>query len=183
MRKAAESTRSRQARTRLSRLLTARNGRVLIVGAMLGGAVGYLMGLNVAYFDISAAKELVQQVRTDNQKLKIEIIDQNARQAALQTKLTGVESTLKAIVPADDTFIVKPNQSLVVAGGRLTLGLVGSPSNDSVSININGQRQSAASGDIISVAVDPPGTCQVRVQSFDMFKAVLSAMCGAARGQ
>ncbi len=183
MRKTAESTRSRQARTRLSRLLTARNGRVLIIGALLGGAAGYLMGLNVAYFDISAAKELVQQVRTDNQKLKIEIIDQNARQVALQTKLTGVESAFKAIVPADGTYILKPNQSLIVAGGRLTLGLIGSPSNESVDININGQRQSAASGDIIDVAVDPPATCQVRVQSFDMFKAVLSATCGAARSQ
>jgi len=183
VRKTAESTRPRQARTRLSRLLTARYSRVLILGAMPGGATGYLIGLNVAAFDISAAKELVQQVRTDNQKLKIEIIDQNARQVALQTKLTGAETALKAIVPTDDTYVIKPNQSLIVAGGRLTVGLVGSPSNESVNININGQRQSAASGDIINVAVEPPATCQVRVQSFDMFKAVLSVMCGAARSQ
>lgn len=183
MRKTAESARSRQARTRLSRLLTARYGRVLIIGAMLGGAAGYLIGLNVAAFDISAAKELVQQVRTDNQKLKIEIIDQNARQVALQTKLTGVDTALKEIVPTDDTYILKPNQSLIVGGGRLTLGLIGSPSNESVNININGQRQSAAPGDIINVAVDPPATCQVRVQSFDMFKAVISATCGAPRSQ
>jgi len=183
VRKTAESTRPRQARTRLSRLLTAGYSRVLILGAMLGGATGYLIGLNVAAFDISAAKELVQQVRIDNQKLKIEIIDQNARQVALQTKLTGVDTALKAIVPTDDTYIIKPNQSLIVAGGRLTLGLIGSPTNESVNININGQRQSAATGDIINVAVDPPATCQVRVQSFDMFKAVLSAMCGAAHSQ
>ncbi|MGB6349820.1 MAG: hypothetical protein WBG10_07295 [Pseudolabrys sp.] len=155
----------------------------MIIGVMLGGAVGYLIGLNVAAFDISAAKELVQQVRTDNQKLKIEVIDQNARQVALQTKLTGVETTLKAIVPTNDTYVIMPNQSLIVADGRLTLGLIGSPSNESVNININGLRQSAAPGDIINVAVDPPTTCQVRVQSFDMFKAVLSVMCGAARSQ
>ena len=177
------STRPRQGRPRLSRLLTARYSRVLLVGAMLGGVAGYLIGLNVAYFDISAAKELVQQVRTDNQKLKIEIIDQNARQVALQAKLTDAETTLKAIVPTDDTYIIKPNQSLITAGGRLTLGLIGSPTNESVNININGKRQSAASGDIINVAVDPPAACQVRVQSFDMFKAVLSATCGAVRSQ
>jgi hypothetical protein len=86
-------------------------------------------------------------------------------------------------VPTDDTYVIKPNQSLIVAGGRLTVGLVGSPSNESVNININGQRQTVAPGDIIDVAVDPPATCQVRVQSFDMFKAILSAMCGAARSQ
>ena len=181
MRKTAESTRSRQARTKLSRLLTARHGRALIVGAIFGGAAGYLIGLNVAAFDISSAKVLVQQVRTDNQKLKIEIIDQNARQVALQTKLTGAETALKAIVPTDDTYVIKPNQSLMCRWA-IGWGLVGYHQRKR-QYHINGQRQSAASGDIINVAVEPPATCQVRVQSFDMFKAVLSVMCGAARSQ
>ena len=73
--------------------------------------------------------------------------------------------------------------ALIVAGGRLTIGLVGSPTNDSVNININGKQQSVATGDVVNIALDPPTTCQVRVQSFDMFRVVLGASCAAAQGQ
>jgi hypothetical protein len=67
---------------------------------------------------------------------------------------------------------------MVVASGRLTVGLIGPPTNESVNININGKQQSAATGDVIKVSLDPSTMCQVRVLSFDMFKVVLNASCG-----
>ena len=70
-----------------------------------------------------------------------------------------------------------PNQSLVVAGGRVTVGLMGSPTIQGVNVNINGKRQLAAAGDVITVNIDETRNCQVTVQSFDMFKAVLHATC------
>jgi hypothetical protein len=76
-----------------------------------------------------------------------------------------------------------PNQSLIVADGRLTIGLIGPPTNESLNININGKHQSAATGDVINIALEPPITCQVKVQSFDMFKAVLTASCAGAKAQ
>jgi hypothetical protein len=66
-----------------------------------------------------------------------------------------------------------------VGGGRLTVGLIGAPTNDSVTLNVNGKRQSLGTGDVLNVvAADGQTNCQVRVQSFDMFKAVVTATCG-----
>jgi hypothetical protein len=86
---------------------------------------------------------------------------------------------LDELVPSENTYNIKANQSLIVGGGRLTVGLVGAPTNDSVTLNINGKRQQLGTGDVISVAADNQTNCQVRVQSFDMFKAVITATCGA----
>jgi hypothetical protein len=54
---------------------------------------------------------------------------------------------------------------------------MGAPSIQGVNININGKRQLAAAGDVITVNVSATRTCRVTVQSFDMFKAVLHATC------
>jgi hypothetical protein len=40
-----------------------------------------------------------------------------------------------------------------------------------------------AAGDIIQVSPDPSTACQVQIQSFDMFKAVLVATCAPAKSQ
>ena len=99
----------------------------------------------------------------------------------MQNKLSTFEAALDEIIPSKNTYNIKPNQSMIVAAGRLTIGLIGAPTNESVNINVNGKQQSVASGDVISVTLDPPTTCQVRVQSFDMFKAVLNASCTQAQ--
>ena len=179
-----DTTESRQTvRSRLYRLLTAQRGRLLLIAAILGGIGCYVIGLNVGHLDIAAARQAIQQLRADNQKLKTQISDQSATQVALQTKLSTTEAALEAIVPSKNTYNITPNQSLILAGGRLTIGLVGPPTNDSVNININGKQQSVATGDVINIALEPPTTCQVRVQSFDMFMVVLGASCAAAQGQ
>src|SRR5215475_13682255 len=156
-------------------------GRWLFLLTILVGVVAYLIGLNVGYLDIAGARQLIQQLRADNQKLKTEISDLNATQVALQNKLSTFGSALDEIIPSKNTYNIKPNQSMIVASGRLTIGLVGAPGNDSVNINVNGKQQAAASGDVIKVTLDPSTVCQVRVQSFDMFKAVLNASCEKAQ--
>jgi hypothetical protein len=175
------SRQSAQTRSRLHRVFTSRQSRWLLVIAILVGIGGYVVGLNIAYLDIAAARQAIQTLRADNQKLKTQISDQNATQVALQNKLTTTEASLEAIVPSKNTYDIKPNQSMIVAGGRLTIGLIGSPTNESVNININGKRQSAATGDVIKIALDPPTTCQVRVQSFDMFRVILAASCAQSQ--
>jgi len=163
-----------QTRSRLYRLFT---GRWLFLIAILAGIGCYVIGLNVGYLDIAGARQLIQELRADNQKLKTQIADLNATQVALQNKLSTFEAALDEIIPSKNTYNIKPNQSMIVASGRLTIGLVGPPTNESVNININGKQQSAATGDVIKVQLDPSTVCQVRVQSFDMFRAVLNASC------
>ena len=168
-------------RSRLSRVLAAHRGRLLVVIAILAAIACYVIGLNIAYLDLAAARLAIQQMRAENQKLKTQLTDQSATQVALQAKLTTTEAALEAITPSRNTYNIKPNQSMIVAEGRLSIGLIGPPTNESVTLNINGKMQSAATGDVSIVALQPPTTCRVRVQSFDMFKTVLYAACDEGR--
>ena len=161
-------------RYRLHRLF---RGRWLILLAILVAVGAYALGLNIGYLDIAGARQAIQQLRAENQKLKIQITELNATQVALQNKLSTFEAALDEVIPAKNTYNIKPNQSMIVASGKLTIALVGPPSNDSLNVNINGKQHTAASGDTISIALDQQTTCLVRVQSFDMFKAVLQALC------
>jgi hypothetical protein len=52
-----------------------------------------------------------------------------------------------------------------------------------VLLNINGKSQSVAAGETLSITPDPATRCLVNLQSFDVFKAVIVATCGAAKAQ
>jgi len=161
-----------------------RVGRARIIAfllILLAAAGGYALGLNIEHRDLAASKQLVQQLQNESQNLKKQINNQSLALTALQAKIGSMQSAMNEMKPEKDTYSIKPNESLIVAGGRVTVGLIGSPANNSVDINVNGKRQSAAPGDVIKVAVDPTTNCQVTVQSFDPFKAVFTASCGAAR--
>jgi hypothetical protein len=163
--------------------LASNPGTVLLIVAILVGVASYIIGLNIAYLDIAAARQVIQSLRGDNQKLQSQLAEHTAKEVELQTKLATTQATLEAIIPSENTYMVKPNQSIIVADGRLTIGLIGPPTNESININVNGKHQSAATGDVINIVLDPPTTCQVRVQSFDMFKAILAASCAGAKPQ
>ena len=164
-------------RVQLYRKFAAQPGLWLLVTAILVGIGCYVIGLNIAYIDIAGTQQTIQQLRADNQKLKTQISDLNATQVALQNKLATFEAALDEVIPSKNTYNLKANQSMIVASGRLTIGLVGHPANESVNINVNGKQQSVAPGDVINVTLDPRTTCRVRVQSFDMFRAIVNASC------
>lgn len=161
---------------------TGPRGRLVALTLILVAAIGgYVLGLNIAYRDLAASRQLVSQLQTESQKLKKQVGDQASQVTTLQQQLAAVQSAMHAMKPAKDTYEIKPNQSLVIADGHLTLGLIGSPANDSVSLNINGKVHNVATGDVITVSPDPAMNCHVDIQSFDMFKVTLVAACGAAK--
>lgn len=162
--------------------LYASRSRGLIGAALLlgGAVVGFAYRGYVDYLDIRDSNQRVVQYRSETRELRAQINDQNAKIEALQTRLTSIKAALDAIMPSKDTYSLNPNQSIIAADGRLTVGLVGVPSNKGIIVNVNGKQQLAMAGDVIDIAVDPSITCQVRVQSFDMFKAILTASCPAA---
>jgi hypothetical protein len=168
--------------------LIARGGPFLMVaiGVLLvvGGTIaGFVFGRFLAYRDLPAARAMILQQRTENQKLQGATNELNVQLAEQQRKYTEVHNTLEAIMPSESRYNISPNQSMIVGGGHLTIGLVGAPTNDSVNININGKQQSMATGDVIKITPDPATACQVAVQSFDMFTAALTASCTAVKPQ
>jgi hypothetical protein len=183
-----EQSRSIRQGPRIYARLMVWGGQFLVVavsiGLMLGGLIGgFIAGRYVAYRDLPAARALVRQLQSESQKLKGQINDLNVKLTTTESKLKDVQDTLNAIRPSENTYNINPNESLIVAGGHLTIGLIGSPSNESVILNINGKQQSASPGEVIKFAPDASTNCQVTVQSFDMFKAVLNASCATAKPQ
>jgi len=166
--------------TRGGRLRLAFVAAILILGVAIGS---HIYGRMVAARDVLARDATIQELQSDIQKLELELYGQNGRLVELQSKFMTVQATLGAIQPAENTYNIDPNQARIVAGGRLTIGLVGSPTNEGINININGKQHPAAAGDVIHVALDPSTNCQVGVQSFDMFKAVLTAWCAEVKPQ
>lgn len=175
--------------TRISRGLAAFIGSrigIVVIGVLLIAGVGiggHMYGRQLARGDTQERDAAIIQLRTDVQKLDGQITDQNGKLAALQTKLTSVQATLEAIMPSANTYTIQPNQSVIAADGRLTVGLVGAPTNEGINVNINGKQQLIAAGDVVHLAPDSSTSCQVEVQSFDMFKAIVTASCTAAKHQ
>ena len=155
----------------------------IVVITLLCAIGGYMFGLDLTYRELATVKERIEQLDPENQQLKRAIVDQNAKLVELQSKLATTETALHAILPSENTYSVSPNQSLIVKGTHLTIGLIGAPTNDSVNVNINGKQQKMTTGDVVHVVLDGSMDCQVGVQSFDMFTAVLTASCAAAKPQ
>ncbi len=143
--------------------------------------VGHLTGRELGRRNLERREELVIELREELQKRGGELGRRVDQITALQVKLNAVQAALDAIVPSENTYNVIPNQSLLVGGGRITVGLVGQPANHTVTLNINGKEQAFAAGDTMTVPCDDRTTCVITVQSFDMFKATINSNCTAKK--
>lgn len=163
------------------RMLTRRRRTViLLIETLLIVAValiGHVTGREMARRHLVQRDQTIQQLREERQEVSAELHKRADRILTLETRLKHVEGVLHEIVPDQGIYVIRPNQSLVVAGGRVVVGLVDSPANRGISINVNGKQQFAAAGDVITTTGAGGPTCSVTVQSFDMFKAVLQATC------
>ena len=139
-----------------------------VVIMLVGAISGFSYRAYVDYGDIANSNQLVLEARSENQELKSEIAKQDAELTALQTKLKSVQDTLDALMPAENTYNLDPNQALIIAGGRMTIGLVRAPGIEAININVNGKQYVASAGAVINIELDPTTTCQVGVQSFDV---------------
>jgi hypothetical protein len=153
---------------------------IAIVIALCIAVVGHMYGRYLATSNIRDRDFRIQQLQGEVQKLQGEITERDGKLVAVQSRLTRLQAALDALAPTKDTYTLNPDQSLIVAGGHLSIGLVGLPMNGRINVNINGKQQVAVAGDVIHAPNVPGLECQVRVQSFDMFKAVVTASCAKA---
>jgi hypothetical protein len=161
-------------------------GRValLVVCLVIIAAVaifGRFYGQHLAYGAMEDRDSAIRQLELERQKLELEKSSQMSNMKDMHSEAARLQAQLDAIIPSQNRYNINPNQSLVVADGHLTIGLVGAPGPNGVEININGKRQMAVVGDVIHVAPDPSTACSVEIQSFDMFKAQFTASCNTAK--
>jgi hypothetical protein len=154
-----------------------------IIGLLCIVIGGHLYGRFLAARDLGGRDAAIEQMRAESQKQKRDIDQKSAQITELERKVSDAQMALEAILPQKDTYHIAPNQTLIAGDGRLMLGMIGSPGNDGVLLNINGKQQMVPAGQTITVAPDASTHCRVSVQSFDMFKAVVHATCSGAKPQ
>ena len=161
-----------------SRVRPLRAGWFATVAMIIAVGLGsFLFGIYISSRDLADTRALVQQLQADAQKSKQAMIASTVAATALQAKTDQLVADLEAIRPAKDTYNFLPNQSLAVANGLLEVGLVGSPSNSGIVLNVNGVQKKLSSGDVVQVGIDAKTNCRVTLQSFDLFKAVVHVAC------
>jgi len=170
------------------RALMTRRGRiglllaaVLIIGAI--GIFGRLYGQHLAHEAMQERDSAIRKLELQSQQLEAKHLSGEAETSELRAEIARLQASLSALVPSRNAYGINPNQSIVVGDGHLTIGLVGVPLSSGINLNVNGKQHLVAVGDVIHVAVDASTACNVRVQSFDMFKAVFTASCNTAKSQ
>ncbi len=153
---------------------------VAVVVILVGG---HLYGRYLANKDLGGRDAAIEQLQAESQQQKRNIDQKSAQLSQMQGQLDKTKAQLEAIMPTKDTYNIIPNQSLIVADGRVTVGLIGSPGNESILLNVNGKPQAAAAGQVFAAGSEPSANCQVAVQSFDMFRAVLTVTCAGTKRQ
>jgi hypothetical protein len=165
-------------------LFMTRRGRIFLITAsvVIIAAVaifGRLYGQHLAYDAMEDRDSAIRQLEVERQQLELEKSGQVTRMTTMHTEAQRLQAKLDAIIPSENRYNIEPNQSLVLADGHLTVGLIGAPRDNGIDININGKRYAAVVGDVIHVTPDPSTSCEVKIQSFDMFKAQFTAACAA----
>jgi hypothetical protein len=153
---------------------------ITCLGILIGG---HLYARYVASFVSPGLDDTISKLRAQVQKETTKSGSQQAELTTMGAKLKKIQDTLDSITPSPNTYIIKPNQSLIVGDGHLPVGMVGTPGNDAIMLNVNGKQQPLAAGQTINVALDPATQCQLSVQSFDMFKATLVAACSGPKAK
>jgi len=140
-------------------------------------AVGLLVGRAIHYHDVATRDAAIQQLQKTDQQLETTVNQQNTDLVSLRNQVASLRAKLDAIMPSENTYNIDPNHAIMVADGRLTIGWVGLPTVDGITMNINGTPQSVAVGDIIRVSPDAATACELRLHSFDIKLARFSATC------
>jgi hypothetical protein len=150
------------------------------LGILIGG---HLYGRYLASFNSPGLDNTIAELRSQSQKQKRMNDSLSAERTAMEAKLHGAQVALESIMPSANTYTIYPNLTRIVGKGHLMVGMVGTPGNDAIMLNVNGKQQPLAAGQMINVSPDPATQCQLSVQSFDAFKATLVAACSGPKAK
>jgi hypothetical protein len=118
----------------------------------------------------------ISKLQKDNQSLRDEVQGAKDEKASTDKLLAATDSQLKDAFNDYRTIVLKGNDMRSVSTGHITVGLVGPPTNEKVSLNVNGTQHTVAAGDSIDVGVFT-FTCRAEVKSFDSFTVTLLTSC------
>jgi hypothetical protein len=105
---------------------------IMCLGILIGG---HLYG---RYFDSTRIDDTITELRIRTQFETTHVDSQAAELTTMGAKLKRTQAALDSIMPSPNTYIIKPNQTLIVGDGHLPVGMVGPPGNDAIILNVNG---------------------------------------------
>lgn len=154
---------------------SARRFAVVLVIAI----VCFILGVSTGNLERADSQKTIKDLTADKDRLTAERIALQKQTFELRGQWDEVNKKLKAIMPSPNIYKIKPNESQIVPVGHLTVGLVGTPGNQSVELNINNRKYQAQAGDINDIAM----TCRVEVVSFNLIDAnvMVNANCGETK--
>lgn len=147
---------------------------VLLVLLTVVGIGGFMIGLSSRTQALNDARKQTTSMQKISQSLREAYQEQEDSKKALSDQLTAIQNQIRDIFNSYRTIGLKGNETISVASGYFTVGLVGQPANEKITINVNGNQQTVAVGDSVDVGTS---SCRVEVRSFDMFKATLVTSC------
>jgi hypothetical protein len=143
---------------------------------ILGVVALCAFGAGVAYqtYALHHMARQLDDAQKENDRMKEIVQRAEIEEKALKDKLAGADIQLNDVFNAYRTIVLNGNETASVSTGHFMVGLVGPPTNEKVSINVNGTQHTVAAGDSVDVGAS---NCRVEVKSFDMFKATLLTSC------
>jgi hypothetical protein len=163
-----------------NRLVVAIAFVLMCLGILIGG---HLYGRYLGSFVSPGLDDTITELRIRTQFEKRQADSLAAQLTTMGAKLNSTQATLDSIMPSPNSYTIKPNQALIVGDGHLLIGMIGTPGNEAIMLNVNSKQQPLAAGQTINVAPDPATQCQLSVQSFDAFKATLVAVCSGPKAK
>ena len=110
---------------------------LMCLGILIGG---HLYGRYLASFNSTSTDNIIAELVSQNQKQKRVSDSLSAELTPMGIKMQSAQATLDSIMPAPNTYTLKPNQTLIVGDGHLMVGMVGTPGNDAIMLNVNGKQ-------------------------------------------
>jgi chaperonin cofactor prefoldin len=156
-------------------------GQAAQIGSLEAQLSNVQNDLNNLTSQIQGVQDALNTIKPTRQKERIE---------ELENKLKTVQTQLDAITDPTEIVDISANDSKYVAGGALIIGLVGSPRQENIQLNISGtgnsaksKQQTAVAGDIFDFAPNASTACRIKVLSFDILRASVkvNASCAAAK--
>ena len=152
---------------------------VLVILVIAWGC--YTLGRHSGTHEVADYRKVNAQLRSENSQLITDKGEQASQITSLKNQLKSVQDQLGEFFLQTRNHQINANESKLVSIGQMIIGLIGTPRNESVDLNINGKQQSAAAGFVTDVEF--PTICRIEVISFDVLKssAAVRTTCTAVK--
>jgi hypothetical protein len=173
-RSAATSPQPSYLKTTQRRWLPITGRTVLILAVVIGS---YTLGRHWRAQDIADYNSKIMTLQKDNDSLTKTSSDQRRQIDSLTSQLKSAQVQLDEIFRPTRKLEIKANESKRISVDQLIIGLIGTPRNENVDMNVNGRKYTAAAGNVTNVQLST--NCRIEVMSFDVLtsSAVINTTC------